>query len=381
MTHSKNDNEWPSETMSDSRGQDQVIAVEKSTGNTGKTATSTSVGNDPPDWSMVPFSVLCPRCGCDVHGRSDAVCPDCDLELDWSILAPVEDLTCPGCKYHLYGLTKHRCPECGREFDWDQVIEDYRRQEPLFEFHWRQAPLRWLFRAIWLAFRPWVLWRRIDIHDPTPTAGLAILGGLTLLASVAVTLMLVYPIMRFLVWQALTFGLPQYSWLASWPYVPWDIEWRFATVIRASAIAAIVLVAWFLAAFGGLLVLRKSMSQCRVRNGHVFRVCVYSFLPVACYPAIAYSLSAGAAGTLSLLSITGYPAGLRNAVGPFLAFWRDEYGDPLLALGLLALSTVSMALSYRRYIQMPHSWGVALSASAIAFLTAIIVLFWLTGIF
>jgi len=367
--------------MSTSQAQNQVIAIEDSTGDAGSRSASPSVDHAPPDWSMVPFSVACPRCGCDVHGRSDAVCPDCDLELDWSILAPVKDLTCPNCTYKLYGLTGQRCPECGREFNWSRVLDGYRRrQKPLFEFQWRKAPVRGLLRAIWLAFRPWALWRRIDIHDPTPTVGLALLGGLTMLASVTMLLLLVYPIMRFLVWQA-TSGLPQYRWLASWPYVPWVIEWRFAAVIRASAIAAIVLVAWFLAAFGGLLVLRKSMSQCRVRNGHVFRVCVYSFLPVACYPALAYSLSAGAAATLCLLSITGIAAGLRNAVGPILTFWRDGYGDPLLALGLLALSTVSMALSYRRYIQMPHSWAVALSASAIAFLTAITVLFWLTGIF
>ncbi len=327
--------------------------------------------NDPPDWSMVPFAVACPRCGCDVHGRSEPVCPDCALSLDWSVLAPVEELTCPKCRYHLYGLTAQRCPECGDEFSWDDVVDGFRRlRKPLFEFHWRQAPLRWFIRALSLAFRPWKLWRTIDICDPTAIAGLAILAAFALLLSVIVPLLLVYPTHWLVDWLTGMISTPK-PWMR-WRYAPWSSAWALGYVFKRVLIGLSFSLVWLFGAFGGLMVLRQSMASCRVRNGHVFRVCVYSLVPLFCCSAIAFTTSAAIDTTLSILFV-GARFRFKEEIARTLFLANHSFGWPILVLVLVAIGTLSMAMAYRRYIRMRHSWAVALSAQAIATLTALIV--------
>ena len=96
-----------------------------------------------PDWERIPFDVLCSRCGCDLRGRSEPVCPTCRLSFEWSDVAPIEQLTCLHCQYHLYGLSENRCPECGNSFTWEEVLTDYHhKRKPLFEYRWRKTPVR-----------------------------------------------------------------------------------------------------------------------------------------------------------------------------------------------------------------------------------------------
>ena len=88
-----------------------------------------------PDWAHVPFDVSCARCGQNLRGLQDPVCPACALEFDWSVAVPIENLTCLKCDYHLFGLTGNRCPECGTAFTWADVLEEFhRKRNPLFEY-------------------------------------------------------------------------------------------------------------------------------------------------------------------------------------------------------------------------------------------------------
>ena len=117
-----------------------------------------SLSNPPawvPNWDGVPFDVACSRCGHDLRGLSDARCPTCDLTFDWSEAVPIRELTCRKCGYHLYGLRETRCPECGEGFTWKQALADYhRRKIPIFEYRWRQQPIRSFLRTWWWALRP-----------------------------------------------------------------------------------------------------------------------------------------------------------------------------------------------------------------------------------
>ncbi len=65
-----------------------------------------------PDWDKVPFHVGCARCGQDLRGLCDPVCPRCSLTFDWTEAVPIEELTCGRCGYHLYGLSRTRCSPC-----------------------------------------------------------------------------------------------------------------------------------------------------------------------------------------------------------------------------------------------------------------------------
>jgi predicted amidophosphoribosyltransferase len=52
-----------------------------------------------------------------VVGIGESRCGHCKLRLSISVEEPV----CPNCRYNLHGLTEARCPECGCELDAEDV--------------------------------------------------------------------------------------------------------------------------------------------------------------------------------------------------------------------------------------------------------------------
>ena len=120
-----------------------------------------------PDWENVPFEVGCARCGHDLRGRTEAKCPACGLEFDWAAAVPIEQLKCRHCDYHLYGLRETRCPECGERFTWEEALARYHRKRiALFEYQWRERPIRSLIGTWFRAMVPGKLWKKVSIHDP-----------------------------------------------------------------------------------------------------------------------------------------------------------------------------------------------------------------------
>lgn len=302
-----------------------------------------------PDWDQVPFDVGCARCGHDLRGLSEPKCPACDLEFDWSEAIPLEDLTCLNCGYHLYGLSERRCPECGRRFTWEGVLEGYYlRKRPFFDYRWRHEPVRSLAQSWWLALRPWRLWRQIDIHDPPPVWSL---NALLVIGIVAFALP---PVL------IAALGGPRRAWwftsfLGSWMWPP-----RFFSLWGPTVLFFVV---WVFAGFGGLMILRQSMAQCKVRGGHVLRVFAYAVVPVAigptAYSAVALALDIG------------------TNLWPSLAGGLVGFVIPRVLLAALWFWTLmSIALAYRLYIRMKHAWLVAMASQAIAFLTAALFSAW-----
>jgi len=339
----------------------------------------------PPDWGRVHFPLGCARCGHDLRGLSDPQCPACGLDFDWHDAAPLEELTCRTCGYHLFGLSEARCPECGEGFVWSERLDDHRRRsKPLFEYHyrWRDRPIRTLIRNWRLAMRPWKLWRTIDIHDPPSTRGLLYL--LAVFVAVFVFCFQILAVLTNFVYLLVWWFAPQgraglpvwwgvgrmrlsdyaevvlggYGQLpgsrTSWTSAPWALGfgWWYASYL-------VVLAAWAVAGFGALLLLRQSMAQCRVRNGHVLRALVYSMLPLA--PAqIAWGLA------LFLIDLG------RLLTPGFNSLWH--FAGPLLqAAPMLVVpwTVMSIALAYRLYIQMRHAWAVAITTQGIALLVAL----------
>ncbi|HUU84455.1 MAG TPA: hypothetical protein VM243_13220 [Phycisphaerae bacterium] len=129
-----------------------------------------------PRWDQVPFEVSCGRCGADLRGRSEPVCPQCELAFEWGDVIPLEDLRCAECGYHLKGLTRPRCPECGTSFEWSDPLGAARARRNRLIEHWRSHPvIRTLLRTWWLAaFRPRRLWAEFSIHDPPKVGPLVV---------------------------------------------------------------------------------------------------------------------------------------------------------------------------------------------------------------
>ena len=130
------------------------------------------------------------------------------------------------------------------------------------------------------------------------------------------------------------------------------------------------LVAWGVIVFSTLATMRWSMARCGIRAVHLFRICVYSSLFVAMQPVIFFMAAilalaaawglqwAGVTRTLELGLVQSLLAGLLAIMICVTVLW------PFLFLGL----------AYRRYVRMPHAWGVALAAHVAGLLAVLIVL-------
>jgi hypothetical protein len=95
--------------------------------------------------------------------RMSGSAPDRAESPRWDKLAI--EVRCPRCDYDLRLLPQPRCPECGLQFKWAEVIAaaQKRLECPLFEYRWRDRPIRSFFITISLATLPWRLWRRTPL--------------------------------------------------------------------------------------------------------------------------------------------------------------------------------------------------------------------------
>lgn len=308
----------------------------------------------PPDWSMVPFPVECPRCGHGLNGSTDAACSACGLELHWPDVVPIEKLKCKACRYPLYGLTTERCPECGEPFTWESALERYHRtNKNLFEYRWREAPLRSLWSSFRLSLNTRKTWEVIQITDPPPTRPLLWMLAIGILFGAGAP---------FALWMASDFALTIIEdmtaawWIQElrWYYGVGEISWPLAGGLTFS------LIAWCGGGLGSLLCLRWSMAACRVKNGHVTRAFVYSVLPVFIVPGLA-----DAAYHVIAVAVVGTDWGYR------VIYWLQITMPPLALVGQIII-VWRIRFAYRAYIRMAHAWAVAILTQIIAFVCLMI---------
>jgi len=231
------------------------------------------------------------------------------------------------------------------------VLDDYhRRQLPLFEYRWRDRPIRSLFYTWWLALRPWKFWGTIDIHDP-PRIG-------PLLITVLVAMVCFLAIYYFLS------GVEDWLWNWKWSLSPlWGAGRGVSLWVRLGELPRFILqnlslpfalkmpvtvVAWWLSSFAALLVFQQSMRMIRVRNAHVLRVCVYALTP-----------------GVPLVTIVVF------AVNCYRPLWTvSRYSDSAevyLVLLFWLYAAWSLRCGYRNYLRMPHSIAVVVASQLIAF--------------
>ncbi|MCO6437469.1 MAG: hypothetical protein J5J06_10310 [Phycisphaerae bacterium] len=316
-------------------------------------ASSTSA----PDWNIVPFDVGCARCGHDLRGLSEPICPACGLTFDWAEAVPIERLTCARCGYHLYGLEDPRCPECGTAFTWEEALLDCRRRaKPLFEYWWRERPIRSAAATLWWSMRPWHLWKRMDLHDPPrvgPLLGLCAFAALAFFITPYVACVLgriAMPVMLGAGFSYHGFGLgPWGEHFLDGPWLYWPIlvgaylTWMFGILLATSILAI-------------------SMRRYRMKQSHVLRICTYLALPVSIVPA------AFCAMLFPLdLMLAAMFSGWVNGEAIWSALLAVAVGSVLIVPIVFAFRSIGLA--YRHYARMPHAWGLALASQAISALT------------
>lgn len=319
---------------------------------------------DAPDWDRVPFDVQCARCGQDLRGQTEPVCPACALTFDWAEAVPLEELLCEECGYHLCGLRETRCPECGEQFTWEEVLAArVRRKRPMFEYHWRDRPVSSFVTSMFLALRPRRLWQQVDIHDRPPVLGLV---GLALL-SMVLTVCVLLGALTFVVWVAWSswVQLPSGRWVPG----PLRIETVWPAILQVLPTASVLVpavVSWCGSSFLALMVFRQSMRLCKVRAAHVARVWAYAVPLVMTWFGVVFVVWGGfnwaveswaPAHELTIL--------LLDIVVPV--------GRVVLPVGFGALVIWSIRCGYRHYIGMRHAFWVALATQVIAFLVTLTV--------
>lgn len=291
----------------------------------------------PPNWDLVPFDVGCPRCGTDLRGTTGSTCAECDLDLPWSEIVPLHQLTCPSCSYHLFGLPDPRCPECGQSFDWEKVLDEYHRQrKPLFEYRWRTQPVKSFVRTWAAALRPSTFWSRVELHDPVrPWPLLVTLSVFFAFFTIPLVLM-----EGMGAWLAMWTFRQSYSRPGWRPFGIRDLpDYMVEAIFASDAYYTLWAMAiWSACIFAALMIFRQSMRRSKIRTSHVLRVWVLTVLPLA--PVVA--------GATSLCYWTCRAMGM----------WID-LSHPAIVI-VVVYATYSLSRAYRYYLQMPHSELVAI---------------------
>lgn len=317
----------------------------------------------PPDWPNVPFAVGCARCGHDLRGQSEPVCPACQLAFDWADAVPVERLICGKCGYHLFGLLEARCPECGTAFTWEEALDRYRRsRKPIFEYRWRRRPVRSFARTCWLAIRPWRLWRYLELHDPPRALAIGSTCVLALLVSAGL----------FLLFASLINAVETFVDYFRNPWTKNYIERHFTQAVMDiltagffgnEALAFLIgIVNWLGITFLAMLLYQPSLRRAAVRTGHVWRIAVYGcVLPI---PALVLLFG------VAHVTYTGLSSFLPRSLDWFLWRFMAVWALDTASWTLIALATVSISGAYRHYLRFRHAMGMAVGAQAIAILSA-----------
>ncbi len=305
-----------------------------------------------PDWDRIPFDVHCSRCGEDLRGRSDPTCPACKLSFEWSDVAPIEQLKCLHCDYHLYGLSETRCPECGENFSWDAVLADYyRRQKPLFEYRWRERPIKSFFSTWLRAMRPKKFWSKLDIHDPPQPTAIGVM-----VFSMVVVFFLCFVCMSTLsmwfwqgTWYWQTGRIGTGIWFSMLPQL-------FMDSINSSDLFStmLTLIVWIVMSFVSLLVFQQSMKRYKVLTVQVFRVWAYS-MPI--FPILVCTIT----------FLITYWMIITNS-------WYYTEVDFLAGMVMFISAIRALQIAYRDYLKMDHSLGVAIASQTIAILSTLTIL-------
>jgi hypothetical protein len=296
-----------------------------------------------PDWDRIPFDVPCTRCGANLHGRSQPVCPACGLRFNWDHVLPLDTLRCQECAYRLFGLPEPRCPECGTAFHWAEALAIARsRSSRLFEFVWLSDPLRGFFRSTWLAaFRPNKLWAQYVPRVPPKIAPL-----------------LLFILVQWLVfaggWHAVAWGAdPLMNGIARWIGSPLSFTYRF----RVDALFLPAMAGWHIVTFASIQLLFQTKRRRGIRWRDTLRVYAHatvltSFCPAAwCLLEMLLDATLFVSPALRDVSAAAYPL----------------LAKVVFVVGVTA-TWVYLWIGLQRHLKIPRGWLVAAACLLIGYL-------------
>jgi hypothetical protein len=220
---------------------------------------------------------------------------------DWS--SRTEELLCPLCGYNLRGLSQARCPECGGEFEWAKLLDPAQRVHPyLFEHHPRRNA--WSFaQTVHGALWPGSFWTSLHPAQPSRVRRLLLFwlisAAILLLPLGAISALAIYhDYFKLVVRQRNSIAVfwannpqQQASAIRTYgsvtnaldQYYPLPPSWRFFRYAmnyskRTGALATWTLgyIAWPFITVAALMLFQITMRRARIRISHLLRCTVYS---------------------------------------------------------------------------------------------------------
>jgi len=296
-----------------------------------------------PDWERISFDVPCTRCGANLRGQSEPLCPTCGLRFDWGRLLPLDDLRCEKCAYQLFALPEQRCPECGTAFHWAEVLAAARsRGSRLFEFVWSTDPLRGFFRSVYLAaLRPRKLWAEYHVRVPPRFLPL-------LLFTVAQWLLFARG------WHVVAWlGDPAMNAVATWIGSPLTFVYRF----RVGPLFLPSMAMWYVVSFASLQLLFQTKRRLDIRWLHTLRVYAHATV-------FASLCTVGWCVSEMLLDATLFVSPTLIGASPAA---YSLLAQAVFAVGLLA-TWAHLWIGLHYHLKVPRGWLVAAACLLIGYL-------------
>ncbi len=166
-------------------------------------------------------------------------------------------------------LTLPRCPECGLHFKWDELIrakQEFSTRPPVFEYHWRDHPIRSFSLTVSLCLQPWRLWRWL------PLTAVPSIRAMPFLIVLVVAWLALMSISERFIWHAynqLMSTTPSYFRYFSWH--GWLSRFYHELVPPSLLILAI----WF-----SIQLFRQTILRYRVQHRHLLRIVVFTWIGV-----------------------------------------------------------------------------------------------------
>ena len=284
-----------------------------------------------------------------------------------------EQLHCPLCRYDLRGLTEPRCPECGYSFTWEELRDPTRRlHDYLFEHH-PERPVWSFLRTLAGGLWPPRFWKKLHPTQPSFPRRL-VLYWLIVVAVVLVPFGMAYTAVVIVhrkhmsEWRASNIayfkqrgGTPQGmspEQFADRLFPAFPSPRFFLHAFGDARLAGpwlLLTLFWPWCSIGSMLLLWQSRRRARLLPVHVMRCVIYSS-----------DLLLLAALVILPTSFSMLSAALRDDL---IGFYSMHAGVGLFIPVTVVLLVWRLAVANKRYLRLPHAWGVAVLLQVLVFLT------------
>lgn len=264
---------------------------------------------------------------------------------DWNTFTL--DLFCPRCEYNLRMLTGSRCPECGLILDWPRIVAvaEQRVNNPLFEYRWRDRPVRSFLHTTRLCVQPWRLWKGLSIADfPRPAGEFVFALLISSLYVIAVVVANAFGLAMLMSFYGRGTNVIVHRVLTLIP------DFLMSALLDFVTHGFIIVLFWLY-----LQIFQQTISRHHIRRQQLLRIVLFTYVSLLMVKCLT---------VLPLLAECAYmpPAWFRPLI---------TYSYPAIDAFAVFMVFVSTGFGLHKYLRIERAWAVATCVFALVLLTSI----------